>query len=275
MSRFSFSQSLCCPICRQPLEQQGGSLVCPDRHCFDIARKGYVNLLPVQQKKSLAPGDSREMLEARRKFLAAGHYLPVRERICQLLAPLGKGSRIVDIGCGEGWYTAGFAAQFAGSEVIGVDIARDALAMATTYAEQVTWITATAAHLPLADECADAAVAVFSLNAQEEMLRILKRGGRLVEVTAADDHLHQMKKIIYETVFEQHKSPAEPIDGLREISREELRFDMQLKNEQLMALLGMTPHINRIHGSGRSALEATERLELTAAMCIRVMEKCR
>jgi len=50
------------------------------RHSFDIASQGYANLLPVQHKRSRDPGDSKEMVAARRRFLTAGFYsrLPLR-----------------------------------------------------------------------------------------------------------------------------------------------------------------------------------------------------
>ena len=62
---------LICPICGTQLNQADRSCVCPNRHSFDIARQGYVNLLTVQQKHSLAPGDTREQVLSRRSFLEA------------------------------------------------------------------------------------------------------------------------------------------------------------------------------------------------------------
>lgn len=57
------------------------SYICPQRHQFDMAKEGYVNLLPVQHKRSRDPGDSAEMMQARRAFLDAGHYQPLRDAI--------------------------------------------------------------------------------------------------------------------------------------------------------------------------------------------------
>jgi 23S rRNA m(1)G-745 methyltransferase (EC 2.1.1.51) len=73
MSALPFT-ALACPLDGAPLQRQGGSLRCPEGHCFDLAAQGYVNLLPVQNKRSLDPGDSKEMVAARRRFLEAGHY---------------------------------------------------------------------------------------------------------------------------------------------------------------------------------------------------------
>ncbi len=83
------------------------SYICPQRHQFDMAKEGYVNLLPVQHKRSRDPGDSAEMMQARRAFLDAGHYQPLRDAIvAQLREWLDeKATAVLDIGCGEGYYT--------------------------------------------------------------------------------------------------------------------------------------------------------------------------
>ena len=65
---------LICPLCAAPLTRQENRFVCPAGHSFDIARQGYVHLLPVQNKRSLNPGDTREQVLSRRAFLEAGYY---------------------------------------------------------------------------------------------------------------------------------------------------------------------------------------------------------
>ena len=72
---------LICPICGSKLNTFDKSLVCAGHHCFDIARQGYVNLLTVQQKHSLHPGDTREQVLSRRAFLEA----------CPAVQPLAAG----------------------------------------------------------------------------------------------------------------------------------------------------------------------------------------
>ena len=70
--------SYSCPLCHAPLSRSDNHYSCPQRHQFDLAKEGYVNLLPVQFKRSRDPGDSAEMMQARRAFLDAGHYRPLR-----------------------------------------------------------------------------------------------------------------------------------------------------------------------------------------------------
>ena len=44
--------------CRLPLVREERRLVCANRHSFDVARSGYVNLLQPQDKRSKNPGDT-------------------------------------------------------------------------------------------------------------------------------------------------------------------------------------------------------------------------
>ncbi|SUH36978.1 23S rRNA methyltransferase A [Salmonella enterica subsp. enterica] len=96
--------SFTCPLCHQPLTQINNSVICPQRHQFDVAKEGYINLLPVQHKRSRDPGDSAEMMQARRAFLDAGHYQPLRDAVINLLRERldQSATAILDIGCGEG-----------------------------------------------------------------------------------------------------------------------------------------------------------------------------
>ena len=105
-----------CPLCQLPLAFDQRSWRCASQHQFDRAKEGYVNLLPVQHKRSRQPGDSAEMMQARRDFLDAGHYQPLQQQVCDLLAgilPPGA-AKVLDIGCGEGYYTQAVASRLQG-----------------------------------------------------------------------------------------------------------------------------------------------------------------
>ena len=273
MTKEFHCQNLICPLCGEPLYQSGGSLVCTGRHTYDIARQGYVNLLPVQQKHSLAPGDTPEMLAARRAFLNEGHYAPLcRDVLTAIDRHAGEIGTIADIGCGEGYYTAQFARQYPNAAVIGADIAKTAVKMACSRTKEIDWLTATASHLPLADHSVDVITAMFSLVCEEEFARILRGGGIVVEVTAGTNHLTELKHIIYDDVFEQHKHPKPPQGFLREIGCELHAFPLTLNNAQLTNLLQMTPHTLRVKPEKRAQLEATQELTLTVEYFVRVLE---
>ena len=145
--------------------------------------------------------------------------------------------------------------------------------MAASRAKTIRWITATASHLPLGDGSADALTAVFSLLCEEEFARILRPGGRVIEVTAGTHHLIELKRIIYDDVFEQHKYPKPPTGFLREISCSLKRFFITPEGDQLRNLLLMTPHTLRVKPENRARLEAVHSLTLTVEYFVRVLER--
>lgn len=262
---------LVCPLCGKELFLEGKSYKCSNNHCFDMARQGYVNLLPVQNKHSLHPGDTKEMLEARRRFLESGKYLP----LCNALKETAKKyccaeePVIVDVGCGEGYYTRALADSFENSKTLGIDIAKDGVRMACSRGKDITWAVATASHLPVAGGSADIVTAVFSLFMDGEYSRILKKGGIAIEINAATEHLMEMKEIIYDDVFPQNKRPSSHGEGLfKRLSSEKYSFRFHVDGSELKDLLYMTPHLNRIKEENKNKLLAMEGLDLTAAFWV-------
>ena len=188
---------LICPICAEELHKADRSYVCPNRHSFDIARQGYVNLLTVQQKHSLTPGDTREQVLSRRSFLEAGFYKPIADALIDAGKKYGITGQILDIGCGEGWYCAQLATTL-GAALTGLDISKEAVRCAAAKYKEATWLCATAAHIPVADGSADLLTSLFALTLPEEFHRVLKKDGLYFQVLAAQDHLLGLKGIIYD-----------------------------------------------------------------------------
>lgn len=265
---------LICPLCGKPLHQDERRLLCDNRHSFDIARQGYINLLPVQNKHSLHPGDTKEMLLARRRFLDRGFYEPVCQSVVDTLRRYlaVRQPVIADIGCGEGYYTARIRQQ-CHADCIGIDIAKEGVRMACARDKSILWLAATASHLPLADSSVDAVTALFSLFQPEEYTRILKPGGIVTEVTVGNDHLLELKRMIYDTVFAQDKHPAPCGPHFTELLTEEHRYSVTLQKQELQELLLMTPHFWRIKQENRLKLEQTDALTLTVHYQIRALRK--
>ena len=139
---------LLCPICGETLTKQEKSYVCPNRHSFDIARQGHVNLLPVQNKRSLNPGDTAQQVAGRRAFLDGGFYGPIRDALCALAKDHGCTGPILDVGCGEGYYSAQLAKMLE-TELLGLDISKEAVRYAAGRYKHAAWICASAARLPV------------------------------------------------------------------------------------------------------------------------------
>ena len=261
-----------CPLCHLPLNRQPKVWSCAQGHSFDVAREGYVNLLPVQHKNSRDPGDNPEMVTARREFLQAGYYQPLRDAVVSLLAPL-KAQSLLDVGCGEGYYTSAFT-QIA-PEVIGLDIAKPAIQLAAKRFRDIIWLVGSAAMLPVADASADVICSLFSQLQIAEMHRVLRPGGHVLVVTPAPDHLWTIREKLFEDV--QTHDPDKFLAGFEAQfdfrNRQEVRCDLKLTQPSLKQLLQMTPYAWKAKPEKRAALEHSETFITQAAFSLMLFQK--
>ena len=255
---------LLCPLCGAPLTREERQWVCPGRHSFDIARQGYVNLLPVQQKRSLQPGDTKEQVLSRRAFLDGGFYAPIAEALCAMATDHGCTGPILDVGCGEGYYSTRLAACL-NAELVGLDISKEAVRWAAGRHKNALWLCASAAHLPVSDGSAGLLTSLFALTIPEEFRRVLRSDGAFIQVLAAEDHLLGLKSIIYPELTHKEKHTVPEIPGFRLAENRAVRFDFTVEGEQVMNLLSMTPHVYRIGKDGADRLRQTASLSDTAS----------
>lgn len=252
---------LVCPLCGGDMTVKENALTCPKHHCFDRARQGYFNLLPVTQKHSRHPGDTRDMVAARKAFLDQGYYAPIAEKVAAMVAPLlPEQPDVLDAGCGEGYYMTCLQERFAGGRFVGVDISKDAVRYGAVRNKNALWLTASAAHLPLKRGAFDLVMSMFALTVPEEYRRVLKPGGLFLEVTAGREHLMGLKNLIYSTLTEKAAQVAAEYPGFQLEREETLEFSFALDNSaDIQRLLTMTPHFWRITREGaQRAAQATE-----------------
>ena len=241
---------LLCPICHAPIETGASVWRCSHGHCFDVARQGYVNLLPVQQKHSLHPGDTPEQVRSRRRFLSAGFYAPIAEAVC---AMLGKAEHVLDVGCGEGYYLRRYGEANPDAGRWGLDISRDAVRLAAGADKAGHYLVATASHLPFADGSFDALTSLFALTVPEEFRRVLGPGGIYLQALAEPDHLLGLKALIYPELTHRPKELSPALPGFVLESQRDLKFEIMLTSgDQVSDLLAMTPHYWRITKDGAS-----------------------
>ena len=258
---------LICPICGMKLEQAERAFVCPHRHSFDIARQGYVNLLTVQQKHSLNPGDTREQVLSRRAFLETGAYRPIVEAVNA--AAEGHAGPILDVGCGEGYYAVRVA-EHLNAQLTGLDISKEAVRCAAAQYKGHRWLCGTAAHLPIADGSVGVLMSMFALTIPGEFRRVLKQDGIFIQVLAAQDHLMGLKSIIYPEILLKEKDSVPTLEGFELVSSRKVRFEFTVEGAQIGNLLSMTPHFWRISAEGAKRLKETETLTDTASCVVNV-----
>ena len=253
----------CCPLCGGALTRQEHRAVCPQGHSFDVARQGYVHLLPVNKMHSKLPGDSREMVEGRRRFLEAGYYAPFRQELCRLAAacasqlgsPAGEGLLLCDAGCGEGYYTAGLHEALPQARVCGFDISKLAVKAAAGKYKSVEFGVASSFAIPLGKASVHLLTDVFYPLAAEEFARVVKPGGFFLYAVPGERHLYGLKELLYENPYENpHRETEYP--GFRFVGRTAVRREIRAPDSQTAVdLFTMTPYY------WKTGPQAAQRLE--------------
>lgn len=268
--------SYLCPLCHSPLQAQANHYACVQGHQFDRAKEGYVNLLPVQHKRSKDPGDSPEMMQARRAFLDAGHYQPLREHVVSTLSAVLNtlAGAVLDIGCGEGYYTHMFAPVAAshGGQCYGLDVSKAAIRYAARRYHDCQFCVASSHRLPFADGTFAAAIRIYAPCKAGELHRVIIPGGAVITVTPGPRHLVQFKGLIYPQV-KLHDASPEALTGFTLEQESSLGYDMTLPGSQAVALLQMTPFAWRAKPEVWQQLAAESAFHCEADFIIRVWRR--
>lgn len=266
--------TLICPLDGTALSLHERSWRCPHGHSFDVAKQGYVNLLPVQNKRSKDPGDSKAMVQARQRFLARGTYQPLAQVIADAVLENGEQS-LLDAGCGEGYYLRhiidGAEQVSTDVTVAALDISKWAVQAAAKQDKRITWLVASNNSIPLTDHSVDTLLCVFGFPVSAEFKRVLKPGGRLLMVDPAPQHLIELKRIIYPEV--KTKADDLPVSSAEWAlsSEQRLTFTVELTdNDSIQDLLIMTPHLYRSSKEGRERAGQLDKLSLTADIWVRI-----
>ena len=265
-----------CPLCGSALVREPQRCRCGAGHCFDMAREGYVNLLPVNQRHSKDPGDDKAMVAARTRFLDGGWYAPLRDVLCCLTEELASSSPVLlDAGCGEGYYTAALAQTVMrqGGRTAGVDLSKAAVRRAAKRCPGAETAVASVYHLPLPDATVDVLVNCFSPLAVSEFRRVIRPGGYFLYVVPGARHLWELKEILYDDPYENTEK-TEQYAGFRFLRMKAVETTFTLRSpEDIEALFHMTPYTWKTPKEGAARLAGLATLSVTAQFHIHVYRR--
>ncbi|TAA48053.1 putative RNA methyltransferase [Corallincola spongiicola] len=278
---------LVCPLCAKPLVAEPSRLVCGTGHSFDKSRNGHVNLLPVQNKRSLSPGDSKQMVQWRHAFLAGGYYDAIAEKINDLVSKQLttrsslESYTVIDGGCGEGYYLTELATHLRrlslATEVLlcGLDISKWAVQAAAKRDKSIQWIVASNKSIPVNRASTDLILCAFGFHCYDSFADTLKSGGVLILVDTYEDHLIEMRKLLYPTIklFQPASNDGAIEAGFSLSHSERLTVKRDLPSVDIERLLGMTPHMHRAPKEGIEKVTSLEHLTLTIDVSFRVFIK--
>ena len=267
-----------CPLCQHALIPHGTYLSCVNRHSFDLAKEGYVNLLPVQRKHSSDPGDNKAMLASRRYFLEQGYYAPLAAALVQVIetcVDTRQSLTIYDAGCGEGYYL-NYVAQQLGSQPVyaGSDIAKTAMKMAAKQYNTLNFAVASSFALPLADNSVDILIRVFAPASESEIQRVLKPNGLYLWAYPAAQHLYELRQLIYDQAKPHSVEALTPLAGMQVLPEIKVQYALHLPDQaSIAALLHMTPYYWSASAEKQAYCQQLNHLDLTVDFAISVQRK--
>lgn len=228
---------LICPVCRKSLTKQDRRYCCDNGHTFDIAKEGYVNLLRTN-KAGDKMGDDKLSARCRRDFLNKGYYASLKKALQEVFRE--KTGSVLDICCGEGYYTAGLG-ENPNLQVFGFDLSKEMVRLGAKRGG-ASYFVANLAQIPVADDAFDYAVHLFAPFQEAEFLRVLKPGGRLYTVIPGSEHLWGLKTAVYDMPY-RNDEMLPPAQTLKLVSVQKVSAQITLSShEDIDAVFRMTPY---------------------------------
>lgn len=239
----SSASAFACPVCKASLALAGTSLVCPNKHCYDIAKSGYVNLVLSSPKQT---NYDKHSFENRHFVLEQGLYQPILDALVHFVSHEKSIERILDVGCGEGYY-AKHLRQQTGKSVFAFDLSKDSIQLAAKKDTDalINWFVADLSAIPLQDGCIDCILDIFSPANYKEFHRILAPNGYVIKVVPTANHLLELRQKAKDYLLRTEYSNQSVIDYFENsfscISRKTISHRFALSDETRSAFIEMTP----------------------------------
>ncbi|MDO4564213.1 MAG: methyltransferase domain-containing protein [Clostridia bacterium] len=219
-----------CPLCRGAFIAEGSSLLCEHGHCFDSNKRGYVNLVPSQRPTKYG----EDIFLARSRIFEAGAYEPVAAALNETV---GDGC-VLDAGCGEGFF---LSAIQSGAPKLGVDLSKEAIAIAAKRDRGVAWMAADLARLPVRDGAVDVLINILSPANYPEFGRVLNREGLLVKLVPNADYLRELRSVSNKAAYSNEEVVALFRNNVSEFSYLDIDYSVKVSREMKEDFLKMTP----------------------------------
>jgi 23S rRNA (guanine745-N1)-methyltransferase len=265
-----------CPHCARALELAGAAVRCAAGHTFDVARQGYVSLLPGGPRAGR--GDTAEMVAARSRFLAGGHFDPLAEALARAAGRVGGDGCVVDLGAGTGWQLARVLDALPDRHGVALDVSQPALRRAARAHPRIGAVGCDVwGALPVRDRSAGLVLNVFAPRNGADMARVLAPGGSLVVVTPTARHLQQLVEglgLLSVDSRKQERLDRELAGRFRVVRAEVPEWEMTLSRDDLEALVAMGPSAVHLDPETlrRRVETLPERMEVSASVTMSVCE---
>lgn len=278
-------EQLACPLDQLPLSNRQSQYLCSNEHCYDISRKGYVNLLSVQSKRSKSPGDNEQLVDARNRFLDLNLYSPLLQTVLEEVAAIARAAcgqhlAIVDAGCGTGHFIRDLKEHLCrisssgDFSLMGFDISKKAIQCASKKSSQITWAVATAKKIPIQTKSIDLICCLFGFPHFREFHRILKEGGKLLVIEPGKDHLIELRRQIYPEIKDKEMQLTKQADAFFQL---QTSFHcktalLNIASSVTADLINMTPHSLKARSDKLKALIEDPPQQITAEISLLIFK---
>lgn len=219
---------ICCPVCYSSLDAHGSSLVCKNAHCYNCNKKGWVNLIPSQQPTKY----NNSLFEARRRILEDGFY---NDLICSILPNIN--GTVLDVGCGDGYFTS----RLKGSHTFGLDLSKEAIAIAAKNDKSIAWLIADATNIPLKDGSVDTILNILSPAHYPQFRRIIAKGGRVIKVIPTANYLQEIRNLLGKSEYSNQQVKSLFARNVSSYEVIKIENHYSLNSAQAQDFIAMTP----------------------------------
>lgn len=239
-----------CPVCNGAMALSSFySLTCISNHCFDISKKGYLNLL-TDRCSTVYP---KEMFEARHKVCDQGFYDPLIDEIIKVIHKykeyIGtkKELAVLDAGCGEGSHLNSLSSRITEDlkcNLFGVDISKEGINIGSNNSSDIIWTVADLTRLPFQNGSFDVVLNILAPANYLEFERILTDKGIIIKVVPGQFYLGELREAIYKNKkYSNDKVVDYFTNKLQVIHAQNVSYRFSVDEELLPYLLAMTPLI--------------------------------
>lgn len=235
--------------CSHPLVRSDEGFGCAGGHHFDQAKEGYWNLTQPQDKKSSDPGDNRDAVLARHRWLERGHAAGLITALKSWIPDSIPHLRVLDLGCGEGSFgPALFGAQ--AESFCGIDLSKPAIKLAAKRWPEATWVLANADRgLPVMDSSVDCVVSLFGRRPVAEISRVLSPNGSCIVAVPGEDDLIELREQVQKEGRRRSRVDAivdeMKVNGLNCVEQKKWRVQIEIGPEEIEDALAMTYRARR------------------------------
>lgn len=241
-----------CPICGSKMDIYDlKSLICSNKHCFDLSKNGYVNLL----LRSNKTGYDKAMLKSRNIVCKIGFFKPMLEKISDIIVKEISNTvfdkrRILDAGCGEGSHLEQIIRKLRNKtpvnfDGVGIDISKEGIQIATKEYPDNIWCVGDLAKNPFMNKKFDVVLNILSPSNYFEFNRIISDNGILIKVVPGSNYLKELREVFYDKTDKQTYSNEKVLKHFSNnfdlIDKQQILYCIDLDKENLRNLIKMTP----------------------------------